>query len=286
MILKDDMRIMNIAGRQFFHNKGALPRMIFDPDAIIGWFDGVDIRRDTTERPNSNGDFYEKGRLSSRLITITGAAVARTTTELHLLRDEFTGLLSDGEYHWVALSTATDTRYVLAGLGGPSSWVQQLDTAATWKMDLYVPDSRMYGPELSAQLQSAGDAFDGLVYPLTYPMIYTEAEPIQNPALLNQGNIESWPIFRITGDYPSGFKIRNYPTGEEIVYAGATFMNAPITIDTASGSVTVGGVDRTYMLTKRQWFAVPPTLAPITPRFIPYQEGTGWCDVTWRSAWV
>ena len=111
-------------------------QFILDPTAITGWTDGTAARRDTTQRAASSGDFFERAKMSSRLISLSGTAIAGSRQELQWMRDWFTGLLSDGLYTMISVETSVDTRYTLAGLEGTPSWTQQMDTIAVWKLDL------------------------------------------------------------------------------------------------------------------------------------------------------
>lgn len=291
MILEKDIKVLNIDGTLFHHNVGPSPRFVFDPNAIVGWSDGVDIRRSETERPISAGDFADPGRLASRMVTITGTAIANDFTGLHHMRDIFIGLLSDGGYSEIALATGLDVRYTLAGLGGQSSWIQQTDTAASWKMDLYMPDPRLYSEWHTGQLYSEEDASNQLTYPITYPIIFGDVaqevdKDIQKAGMQNLGNSPSYPVFKVTGNYPGGFTIANPQTGQRVSYHGVVTSSAPITIDFATGAATMNGVDRSYELGQREWFSIPPN-STIRPHFIPNQSSIeGFCDVLWRSTWV
>lgn len=284
MSLKKDLRIMQIKDIIFYHDKGDAPRYVFDATGIQGWDDGAGADREASKRPTSHGDFPSPATLTSKLITITGFAMADTVPQLHLMRDAFMALFSDGEYVPVGLSTASSTRYMDLSLGGTPSWIQKTDTLAAWKLDLYAPDPFMYSAILSGQLYSAKAQPGGLRFPMSYPVNFGAGTEYRNVTLTNFGNVPAWPVYTVRGEYQSGFTLRS-PLGREITYRGIVSHSAPVTIDTAKGSALVDGVDRSYELGKREWFAIPPYSA-ITPRFIPNNESDGWVDVTYRSTWI
>lgn len=283
MIIKDDLRTVSIKSLRLYHKKVPLPCFQFDPKAIDGLEDTGDIRRNSTARPWSDGDFPEQGRFGSKLITLTGTAVARNPQELHAMRDDLAGVLADGNFTDVGFSNGSGTRYMSASLGGPLGWVQVTDTWANWKLDLYLADPLMYGPKKYSQITSTGTSGGGMSFNISYPISFGTISVNQNVVLTNIGNYPSWPEFIVRGDYYSGFSIES--GGRKITYSGMVTQAAPVTINTARGSAIVGGIDRSHLLTSRQWFSIPPE-GSIRPLFRPIQEANGWVDVVYRDTWV
>lgn len=283
MIIKEDDLIVTINSTIFRAKPFAAPQFVFDPDALQGFLDGVDIKRNTTARPNQWGDFREKTLLSSRRMTMTGTAIATSPGQLLSMRDEFTGLLIDKEYTEISIQNSTGTRYVTVSLDNQPSFIQQTDKHAIWKIDLYAPDPRMYGPIRNVLLND-GTVSGGMDYPVDYPVNYGGSDIVQSFYLSHDGNTDAWPKFIVTGDFFTGFSITNN-AGSTITYDGVVTMNAPVTIDTATGTAVQSGVDKSTMLSRREWFSIPPNTA-IQPIFLPKQDTVGWCDIIYRDTWI
>lgn len=286
MFLKNDKIIIRVGGLVFYsHFDNNLSHFRLDPTAIQGWTDGVDVRRDTSVRPTSWGDFSETGRLSSRLITISGTAIAQDHFELQRMRDAFMKICVDGDYSEMSLETGTSVRYATVTLGGKPNWVQIIDKAAAWKIDLYAPDPRIYGAEERLPMKATDDTTGGLDYQLSYPLDFNNAsDPLAYGAATNNGNVECWPKIIVTGDYPQGFSVSNN-RGGLVTYTGQVTLSSPVTIDMGKGSVTQGGVDKSILLSRRDWWSILPG-ETVEPAFIPVQVGVGWCDILFRDTWI
>lgn len=286
MLLENDKLIIKIGSAQFNSHLGENPQYQLDPTAVVGWYDGVDASRTDAKRPLADGDYSELSTMSSRAITISGSAIALSGSGLMVMRDEFMGLLVNGKYRRIAVTDNSGTRYMQVGLGSAPRWTKMLDNVAVWKLDLYAPDPYLYSAKKEKQIYSPGNATGGISYPIDCGagLSFNTTAKYQNVTLENEGNVPSWPVFTVRGEYPSGFKIRS-PKGREIIYKGVVSHSAPIVIDTAKGSAVTNGVDRSYLLTKRQWFSIPPN-SSIRPVFLPFTEGDGWIDVDYYSTWV
>jgi hypothetical protein len=283
MILQKDILNLNISGTTFRSKPYANPQFVLDENALVGYEDGVNVKRTEAVRPNQWGDFAEPGLLGSRNLTLTGTAIANSASQLHEMRDEFASILSHGGYEEIAVENINGTRYLNVSLGGSPSWVQKIDTAAVWKLELYAPDPRMYGFEKSVQITD-GSVSGGMNFPVGYPVDF--GGPIVSMAISidNNGNTTSWPVFKVTGNYFSGFKITD-GLNKSIVFDGVVSMESPVYIDTGRGTATQNGVDKSSMLSTRDWFGIPPN-SSIAPRFFPNQDAFGWCDIMYRDTWI
>lgn len=257
------------------------PYYILDQDALSGWLDGVSTKRTSIPRPNAWGDFSEPANLNSRLITMTGTAVASSVTELHQMRDDFMGILNSGQYKEIAVKNASGERYSTVGLEGTPQWVQQWDTVAAWKINFYAPDPRVYGPVQQLQIGDSSVS-GGLDYPISYPLNYGAVPILQQIA--NTGNTDAWPTFIVTGNFFSGFSIHD-DRRNTVTYSGQVSMMTPVIIDMGRGYATQNGQDRSTFLTRRQWFSIPKNDV-LKPRFEPIQDGPGWCDIIYRSTYI
>ena len=166
MFLNNDKIIVTIKDTVFrsFNVPGMPQQFKLDVDAISGWNDGVSARRESTQKPMSDGDFPDNATLSARLFSITGVAVADDRAGLQQMRDAFVGLLSDGEYTTVSVETGAGVRYATAGLDSAPAWVHQHDTIATFKLDMFCPDPPIYGPQKTFSLSGNNPTDGALVY--------------------------------------------------------------------------------------------------------------------------
>lgn len=262
---------------------GAFQELILDQTAIKGWTDGVTIRRDSTPRLVTNGDFYEPAKLGSRLIQLTGMAVTISPADLIALRDMFIGFGADTGYRWFSVQTETHRRFALVGVEGTPQWSQVTDTTANWKLDLYAPDPYIYGDEQIITIGQSVDSPGGLALPLRYPLNYNAA-PSSMTVIRNQGNVDSWPVFRVNGTYHNGFEIFDN-RNSRVTYKGVVTPQAPVYIDMGKGTATQTGVDKTVLVTNRQWFSVGRD-ETVRPEIKGILGGTGWCDVYFRDTFI
>lgn len=286
MYLQDDYLAISIGNLKMNSFQTAKPEFVLDPDAISGWTDGVGTKRDNTPRPISWGDFPEPSYKNARLISITGTAIARNATELQLMRDDFMGTLQHGSYEEMRVETSTgrrNARYAIVGIEGTPRWVQQHDTIATWKLDLYAPDPRIYGVEQRMTLTDT-TVTGGADFPITFAFDYGSAEVPEAYQIYNYGNTQAWPKFIVTGDYFLGFEVTN-GNSKKIRYEGVVTRSAPVTIDMGAGTAMQSGVDNSHLLTRRDWFSIPPN-SSIQPMFYPIQDAFGWCDIIFRDTWI
>lgn len=284
MILIQDDIVAEIDGLLIHGKKQNGSYFVFDPDAIQGFYDGVSVKRTETVRPNQWGDFSEPSLLNARVLTLTGTAIAmQGPGELLQMRDKFTSLLIDGKYREIAITNSSGSRYLNVTLQGQPAWVVKSDNVALWKLDLYSPDPRMYGPIKSRQLTDS-IITGGTDYPVDYPVDYGQATAVNAISISNNGNTHSWPKFYAIGDYNGGFSITD--NGSNLIrYDGMVTRSAPVLIDTAAGTATQNGVDKSNLLSSRQWFSIPPGQS-IQPIFIPSADVAGWCEIIYRDTWI
>lgn len=293
MILRTDKLNVTIKDVTFHSapNPDAPKDFFLDVNALAGWNDGVGARRQVTQRPTSDGDFPDKATMASRIVTITGAARALTTQGLHEMRDQFIGLLADGEYTEMAVENLSGTRYATVGQENTPSWVQLTDTFASFKLDLFQPNPRIYGVQRSVSISGEPTETGGLFYQgtsspyyLSYPLDYSTDINHQTLSIFNYGNVASWPVFTVTGNFVGGFTITDN-LGHNITYTGDTTLFAGVTIDSFAGTATQNGQDRSILLTERDWFSIPPNQT-VQPSFKPVNGASGWCDILFRDTWI
>jgi len=198
------------------------------------------------------------------------------------MRDQFMGIFSDAQYSTIQVQYG-DVRQATVGLEGTPSWVPTTDSSANWKIDLYAPDPFIYGEEKLVQT-GANVSKGGLAFTLSYPLDFQIVGDNTAQTITNRGNAKSWPIFRVVGDFYSGFSITDN-LGHTITYNGMVTKQSSVAIYTQTGVALQNGVDKTTLLSDRGWFSIPPN-STLQPTFTPIQNGSGWCDVLFRDTWI
>ena len=283
MYLKSDILEVKIGRVTIGSSKHLLPAFVLDEEAVTGWTDGVDIRRDITPRALAWGDFPERSYKSSRTITITGTAISTSPQELHYMRDVLAGLFQKGVAEEIAVTNASGTRYAYVSLASAPAWLQKSDTIAVWKLDLYADDPRIYGPAKTPRITDSS-IIGGLKYPITYPVNYGAGIFSQSNTITNNGNAPAFPVFTAVGEFYGGFTIDD-GRGNSVVYTGVVTPQAPVSIDMMKQTATQSGFDRSTQLQSRNFFSVAPG-ETIAPKFTPLVSGSGWCDIMYRDTWI
>lgn len=263
MILQDEKVIIYLGGLVFSSHEMPGPHYRLDPDAIEGWFDGAPMRRGEDARPTQWGDFETPGYLGNRPISLTGTAIASSFYNasgiemLQAMRDEFMSVLVKGDFIWMEVNTTSaGSRFIKVGMDTRPKWVRRTDTFANFKMDLVAADPRVYGVKRTYTIP-ARMRTGGLRYPMTYAIDYNGGELTEAETMMNNGNVDAWPVITVRGNLPEGFRIKN-SAGKTVEYTGFASNAAPVVIDFAEGSATQNRRDRTFNLTKRDWFGIAP----------------------------
>lgn len=288
MILQDELITVTLGNLIFTSYETPQIQFRLDEVAIDGWFDGAPMRRTEEVRPTQWGDFKTPGYLGSRLITLTGTAIAPDFVTLQAMRDEFMSTLINGEYILMEVNTtSTGDRYIEVGLESTPKWTRRTDKFASFKMDLIAPDPRIYSVEHIWTIMGRRNE-GGLQYPLRYPTQYGRDMPNETQFIDNAGNADAWPIIIATGNMPDGFTLTN-GRGDWVRYAGPVGMTASVVLDFARGTAKQRGQDRTSYLAQRDWFPIPPGNS-VQPRFTFSGTGEvgreGWLEIRLRDTWI
>lgn len=291
MILNQGVLTVTVGNTTIDHNGTIndrdLPKLTFNPDALVGFEDVPAFRAEKPERPFSHGIFPEVGYSDGRLLSLTGHAFATNESELLGLRDLLASELNTGKLVPVSISNYGSTRKTSGMLEGGLSWTRVLDNYASWKFDLFCPDPRLYGDWKYGRVYSSDLDREGLSYNVSYPINYSNTlEGQRNTILQNNGNSISYPIYTLNAD-SDGFSIKS---GTKVItYSGKTSKNTTLEINTYTGEVRYGLSDRSYLLTKRDWVTIGP-YEQIEPELdlvaSPELEGDMFLEVKYRDTWL
>ncbi|MED6116904.1 hypothetical protein PIB30_104674, partial [Stylosanthes scabra] len=196
---------------------------------LKGWFGGVGVHADDTQRTLGHGLFAASALRTGRALTLSGFMLF-STDEDRLLADRFlSGLLWDGEFGELEVTTGDLTLSTQVRLDGEVSHAYHGEHGVDLQVPLVAPDPFLYGDEQVARIYPAGTG-TGLVWPLfsgpsedgeslvSVGGLSYGARTLDTLAVVhNRGNAESHPVIRVWGEFPSGFTL-TADTGETIAY--------------------------------------------------------------------
>lgn len=228
---------------------------------LAGWYGTPDGKWPLTERQLGDGAFaIEPSQVaySSRTVTVDGYALGRTRAEalssLAPLGAMAHRLVSIAVDDGVAETYATGALTAEVGKGVRGG-------AVTFTLTIVCPDPRRYGTDtLSATLVPGGNADGGLDLTeerLAWPLAWGESAASHSVATMhNAGTAVAYPTISIRGDI-SDVTIAEPATGRELSISGYIGWQ-PIVLDCLSRTASIGGVDVTRRLGRRDF----PSIAP------------------------
>lgn len=246
---------------------------------VPGWWGGVGVRGDNTERELNHGLFPEPSLLTGREITLMGALRYDDALDRDMADRYVSAILGSGVFGTLTVTSGEFELTAMVKRAGAVShkWIGQ--NALSIQVPLLAPDPYLYGPEQVTQIFPAGFG-EGLDYPLFSEdgfLDFGTAAPGSSVPIHNRGNAIAWPKITVNGSFGAGFRITS---GTSVVeYPAAVYSTAPVTLDMATGSAsTPNGGDQTHVLSRRGWFGIPPG-GVIKPRIRAISDGTGWADI-------
>lgn len=202
------------------------------PDGFQGWDDGVDVRRESVERPAQHGDYDLPVFNGSRVISIDGHALAWSEEELGNLRNQIMGVCADGGRRLIAVAHQGDDLRATVRRGSKPTFVDSGIRhgmhRASFAVFLVAADPRKYG--------ESKDFPAGTV-------------------AVHRGNFPATPRLLI-GAGAGGYTITG-PNGRQIV-VGATAPAGEHYIDFAQGGLfTAAGVRVSGVMSVFQPWSIP-----------------------------
>lgn len=202
------------------------------PEGFNGWDDGVDVRRESVERPAAHGEFDLPVFNGSRVISIDGHALAWSEFELGQLRNRIMGVCADGGRQQMTVEHQGEALHATVRRGSKPTFVdagvRHGMMRARFAIFLVAADPRKYG--------EVNDFPAGTV-------------------AVNRGNFPATPRL-LVGAGSGGYTVTG-PNGRQVIVgsapAGAHY------IDFASGGLfTNAGVRQVGAVTVYQPWTVPP----------------------------
>lgn len=254
---------------------------------LKGWYGGVGVHADDTQRTLGHGVFAASALRTGRALTLTGFMLF-STDEDRLLADRFvSGLLWDGEFGELEVTTGDLTLSTRVRLDGEISHAYHGTHGVDLQVPLLAPDPFLVGEEQAVQIYPGGSGV-GLRFPLATgdPAVvgFGAENPNTRAVITNRGNAESHPLIVVAGDWPSGF-VLVADTGETIEYPVPVWSQAPVTVDNGRGAIMQSGMDQSARATRRQWVGIPPggTRSWVVKAL---QPGDGYATIIHRDTYI
>src|SRR5690554_4546514 len=182
-------------GQMVFHGF-ADDGFVLEPGGFKGWDDGVDVRRDMTDRPGAHGSFDVPGFLDSRVVALSGFCFADSEERLSWFRSQLTGLGANGDSFRVVVDHHGSTLWADARLASkPLFEADGGHASARFEIQFWFADPRKFG-----ESRTFG--------------------PAASITAHHYGNFPSAPVLTITGASASGYTITG-PGGRQFVVTRA-----------------------------------------------------------------
>ena len=283
------MTDLYLDGVKFAGERGAAGDSVkfgIQQNGIEGWYDTPSVKEDPESREGADGSFLRtQVHYSSRVVKATLMTLADSRYD-HVALWKQLGELNRTPRR-VRLVDLDDT-FIDAVLeftypSGRLTGVAKITVIAT------ADDPVRYATALQSLSLVSGARSGGTDYPTKYPTDYGgDADASQSYGVLtNDGNIASAPVITVRGSLPQGFTLMD-SEGRGITYYDAVFPGSPVTVDCKNRRVMVNGVNRSVMLSRREWFTVPAK-GSLGVSFIPATDataGTSTATVQFRSAYI
>lgn len=259
-------------------------------DGIEGWLSTPALKTDVIERAWGNGahDVSESDiTYAARTVTIHLDVIATGRDQLLQLArtiSSFAGHLvrfrvqDDSEDTFVEgyLRPEYGTEWSEQILAGTITVVCPRSERLSWS----VQRGQMWAAGMTAGGLSYGDRGRGLTYPLTYGV---DASGEKNMLLLrNNGTSRAYPVLTASGDWPDGVLVM-WGQDQALEWQGSVWLGVPLTLDCRTQTASMGGVDVSRNLVKRDFPRIEPN-GSLLLRLL--SAGSGWVSCETRDTYV
>lgn len=252
---------------------------------VVGWYGGVGVAGDNTQRTLGHGLFPAPSRRTGRALTVKGVLLFEDEDERAVVERHLSALFWDGELGTVTVDDGHLTLSARAKLDGDVD-VERWGTAnLKITVPLLCPDPFLYAQGATTQVSPPGAGVGFGWSEGAFPGGGVSWHEGRNTSarVVNQGNADAYPTITVRGSWPNGFRLTDGRHAVE--YPHAVYDQSPVVVDMRAGSVEVRGADQTHKLTKREWFKVGPGEA-ITVRAAQFAPSTGWADIVLRDTYI
>lgn len=224
-----------------------------------GWFGSPAIKTARTDKPAARGVFRGNEFRGGRVMTLEGTLSAPNVNALRAAQRTVAGLCPNPriQYPLTVIDENGLSLYANVALDGEILTTPISALSVDFSIQLVAPDPRKFSSApttLTTLLASGGSG--GVMYPVMYPVAYGTPGVPGALTLTNNGTAEGDPLCVLKGPLTSPALIRA-DTGDTVTYNGTLGTTDTVTIDFATGNVTLNGENRRPLVSALQWFNVP-----------------------------
>lgn len=225
---------------------------LIGPGGFVGWEGAPANRRESSDRPGSHGSFAAGAWKGSRLLRLSGTALASSEAELAYMGDVLSGV--GGSTSRVTVTTAAGTRWADGSVEGEIRFDRVGGALeAAYALSLWFPNPRKFGAVHESSSSSA------------------------TVTAHHYGNFEATPQFTVAGTFPNGYAL--HALGRVVQVAGVA---GAVTdrVDFRTGMVTRNNALNPTLLQQGQFWTVAGG-ASVSWRLDPLGgSGTATCFLT------
>jgi hypothetical protein len=254
---------------------------------VDGWYGTPQTKVQLSERTMGHGAYVpaEPILYAARIVTLGVVADAQTHAEVAAVMDSLSAYA--GKMCRIAISDSGAPETEAHGYVEVEWDKGPYMTACKGTVTIVCPDPRRYSTQtLSATLVPGGNADGGLDLTeerLAFPLAWGESAASHSVATLhNAGTATAYPTISIRGDI-SDVTIAEPATGRELSISGYIGWQ-PIVLDCLSRTASIGGVDVTRRLGRRDF----PSIAPCGDTTLALMcSGTnGSVSIEWHDTYI
>lgn len=263
-----------------------------------GWYDPVDVRTRSDEKTVSDGDYSEDNRNAPRVISLIGHAKAPDTRTADAAMDQFDAVLRSPGLKQLVVEE--NNRNLMAYVRLASAHTERLTTRTfDFQLVMTAPDPRKLstvqnsitvplsspspgGAQWNGPAGNTGSQWNG---PAGNTGMQWWASGVSNLGVIDNtaSTADADILFTFTGPLTNP-SILNITTGEVLTYQGVLLTGDTVTIDTGTGRVLYGGVDRGPSLAPAQLFLAPAKTS--TTIAFTSSGGSGVLTAAWRQSLI
>jgi hypothetical protein len=263
-----------------------------------GWYDPVDVRTRSDEKTVSDGDYSEDNRNAPRVVSLIGHANAPTVQTANDAMDQFTATLRGPGLK--PLVVEEHTRSLMSYVRLASAQTERINPRAfDFQLIMTAPDPRKLsttlnsvtvplsspspgGAQWNGPAGTTGAQWNG---PAGTTGMQWWSSGISNLGVIDNtaSTADSDILFTLIGPLTNP-SILNITTGEVLTYQGVLSTGDTVTIETGTGRVLYGGVDRGPALAPAQLFLAPARTS--TTIAFTSSGGSGVLTAAWRQSLI
>jgi hypothetical protein len=208
--------VVRIGGLEFRGGEG-FDGFYISPDGLVGWDDTPEVRFDSIDRANGDGEYEVPVYFGARVLTVAGFCYADSSEQLGAYRDRLMGLLANAVQVEVTLHGVTTS-----GQGAMAS-------ASKFQVDI---------PGRRAAYQFSRRFRDPHKYGLLNTSDTVKGDDLAT--VRHYGNTWASSVLTISGQDADGYTIVG-PGGRRVDVTAPLTSGTPHTYDTGTGLLRVGG---------------------------------------------